>query len=679
MGTPGVEDATTVAEEADEQPLSADLTSLYRAISARANYIAQDRSDIQYAVKELCRRMSAPTAGDMKKLMRLGRYLVGKPRAVALFPWQATRAVQDVFTDANWAGCKASRKSTSGGAILLGSHVVRTWSKTQNTIAQSSAESELLAIVKAATEALGMISLAADLGIDLTARIHIDASAALGILERRGVGRVRHLDVGALWLQEQALRRAVEFMKVKGTSNPADLMTKHSARELVEQHIEALNLECRDGHAATAVKLHSTQELKTQDRRDAKPNTDRLNHNTDNDYDSNTDSNRATFARRASAPGALSDAREALSGATEGAASRGDQGNKGLREPRRRPGWHTDTPGLAHGVFRGARAFRSPCLAGIPWRSVIYRETVDTQSGEVLEAIYPRSHGIGVDAANRRLNSVSDIEVTVHHDYDGSAQAPPKVVRWEDLEPSDDERPGDFVSTAGPVISHADGRPGNAPRVRGRREGLVSTTPSRDASSAEHLGELWDPSDVARVPSPTSLSAVRVPSPALLPAGGSPRASGGVRSLSGRLFCVGRRRPWKDNSKCAGLRVEPQNVSLLERQPSVSETAAERRCKDIDAIQTIMQTTYDHTLMQTTHNQKRYVRHMYKDNSDAHFDIDALNNVSHYSSRCVLPDPFHTPKTESSQCKHKHSACSCVTRSVYLPLLFSPEHCEPLP
>ena len=93
--------------------------------------------------------------------------------------------------------------------ILLGSHVVRTCSKTQNTIAQSSAESELLAIVRAATEALGMISLAADLGIVLAARIHVDASAALGILERRGVGRVRHLDVGALWLQEQALRRAV--------------------------------------------------------------------------------------------------------------------------------------------------------------------------------------------------------------------------------------------------------------------------------------------------------------------------------------------------------------------------------------------------------------------------------------------------------------------------------------
>ena len=63
---------------------------------------------------------------------------------------------------------------------MLGSHVERTWSKTQNTITQSSAESELLAIAKAAIEALGMISLAADLGTDLIARIRMDASAALG-------------------------------------------------------------------------------------------------------------------------------------------------------------------------------------------------------------------------------------------------------------------------------------------------------------------------------------------------------------------------------------------------------------------------------------------------------------------------------------------------------------------
>ena len=86
--------------------------------------------------------------------------------------------------------------------MLLGSHLLRSWSKTQNTVAQSSAESELLATVKAATEALGMMSLALDLGISLTTRVHVDASAAFGYsrAERRrpssSLGRRRSLDPG---------------------------------------------------------------------------------------------------------------------------------------------------------------------------------------------------------------------------------------------------------------------------------------------------------------------------------------------------------------------------------------------------------------------------------------------------------------------------------------------------
>ena len=53
-----------------------------------------------------------------------------------------------------------------------------------------------------AREGVGMIALADDFGLDLGVRLHIDASAALGRLQRQGVGRVRDLDVGILWLQE---------------------------------------------------------------------------------------------------------------------------------------------------------------------------------------------------------------------------------------------------------------------------------------------------------------------------------------------------------------------------------------------------------------------------------------------------------------------------------------------
>ena len=67
-----------------------------------------------------------------------------------------------------------------------------------------------LANVRGATEGIGLISLVRVLGMEFLVRLHVDASSALGIIEMRGVGRVRHLDVGSLWIQGQQLRRIVE-------------------------------------------------------------------------------------------------------------------------------------------------------------------------------------------------------------------------------------------------------------------------------------------------------------------------------------------------------------------------------------------------------------------------------------------------------------------------------------
>ena len=235
----------------------------------------------------------------------------------------------------------------------------------------------------------------------------------------------------------------------------------------------------------------------------------------------------------------------------------------------------------------------------------------------MLEALYPRSHGISVETANRRLESVSDIEVLVHHDYCGAEFAKPRVVKWADLAATDDESPSTTYFAAGPVTSHADGRPDNAIRALGRREGSVSTTPSQDASSAERLGELRDSecvarvpsptySGVARVPSPTSTSAVRVPSPALTCLGELSQPGGGARLPAMRLCYVGHRRLSDKAIRCDEQRPEPLSVSSLERQPLVSRMAAERRCKDVTAIQTIMQTSYDHDQhLRHTHTRKR--------------------------------------------------------------------------
>ena len=168
-------------------------------------------------------------------------------------------SVVDVYTDVSWAGCRESRKSTSGGCILFGNGCVRTWSKTQATTATSSAESELLACVKGAAESIGIVPLGADLGLELKFRLHMDAAAAVGILERRGVGKVRHLDVGTLWLQETQIKKIIEMKKVAGLLNPGYLLTKHLSRERVYCYTSLLNYRFPDGRAAAAAGLHSME------------------------------------------------------------------------------------------------------------------------------------------------------------------------------------------------------------------------------------------------------------------------------------------------------------------------------------------------------------------------------------------------------------------------------------
>ena len=69
--------------------------------------------------------MSAPRIGDWKALKRLGRYLVDKRRVIAEFKYQYRPNKIQVWVDTDHAGCKESRKSTSGGVVMFGSHLRR--------------------------------------------------------------------------------------------------------------------------------------------------------------------------------------------------------------------------------------------------------------------------------------------------------------------------------------------------------------------------------------------------------------------------------------------------------------------------------------------------------------------------------------------------------------------------
>ena len=207
--------------------MAAAEASLYRGIAARLNYLAQDRIDIQYACKEASRRMARPRLCDWPALKRIGRYLIGAPRYVQMFAWQALPEVVNTFTDSDWAGCKITCRSTSGGVMMWGAHCLKSWASTQATVALSSAEAELYALTKGASQALGIMALLEDFGFTTRSVFHTDASAAIGIVRRAGLGKLRHLNVRYLWLQDHFRSGQMELYKVAGAADAADLVTKH--------------------------------------------------------------------------------------------------------------------------------------------------------------------------------------------------------------------------------------------------------------------------------------------------------------------------------------------------------------------------------------------------------------------------------------------------------------------
>jgi len=201
--------------------------------------------------------MCKPTKGDLKKLRRLGRYLVTVPRVVIKYEWQETQGTLKGWSDSDYAGCRRTAKSTSGGVLTIGSHYLKSWSSTQKTIALSSGEAELTALVKCSCEVIGVLQLADDWELTWSGEVHVDSSAALGVVSRRGAGKLRHVRVGQLWVQQKSETGELKYQKVKGTDNPADLMTKALTHLEINRYLVKIGIEIKKGRAEKGLQMAS--------------------------------------------------------------------------------------------------------------------------------------------------------------------------------------------------------------------------------------------------------------------------------------------------------------------------------------------------------------------------------------------------------------------------------------
>jgi hypothetical protein len=238
-----------------EPPLDPDGQKTFRSAVGILLYLSFDRGDVQFAVKELSRRLGKATPTDMCGAKRVVRYLLGTSSFGTKFEGSlcSTRCGKqaicvETFCDSDWAGCERTRKSTSGGVQTVGNHVLNTWSRTQQTISLSSGEAEFYALGTGAAESIFLSSLMAEilpasLRPNFPIQLRTDATAGRGVCNRLGPGKIRHLDIRNLWLQQLVEKKVVAVSQVKGEANPADLLTKGVAKPVLERLRPRLQLE----------------------------------------------------------------------------------------------------------------------------------------------------------------------------------------------------------------------------------------------------------------------------------------------------------------------------------------------------------------------------------------------------------------------------------------------------
>ncbi|CAE7716237.1 RE1 [Symbiodinium sp. CCMP2592] len=209
-------------------------------------YLAVDLIECQGAIRALSSYMTSPTRNAQAALRHLLKYLLeGQHHGLLLDRRNCYNGVSgeiprpsqpilclEAFSDANWAAHRGSRKSVSSGMVFVAGCLLYSSSRTQRVIALSSGESELLAATSTLCDALFVRQLLAFIADDEPPQIHhfLDASAAKGIMERSGVGRVRHLSVRVLWTQQLVADKIIMLRKVATSINVADLNTKGLSR-----------------------------------------------------------------------------------------------------------------------------------------------------------------------------------------------------------------------------------------------------------------------------------------------------------------------------------------------------------------------------------------------------------------------------------------------------------------
>ena len=143
----------------------------------------------------------------------------------------------------DWASNKQTRRSISATCIFFGSCLLHAASRTQELISLSSGEAEMYAASSSGCDALLLKTLICFcIGKNITCVHYLDPSAPRGILQRQGVGRVRHMSCRVLWMQNLMRNDDRKVSAVPGAQNVSDIGTKRLSKHRLDELMGYCNM-----------------------------------------------------------------------------------------------------------------------------------------------------------------------------------------------------------------------------------------------------------------------------------------------------------------------------------------------------------------------------------------------------------------------------------------------------
>ncbi|KAG7559395.1 Zinc finger CCHC-type [Arabidopsis thaliana x Arabidopsis arenosa] len=210
---------------------------LYRKLVGKLIYLTNTRPDICFAVNQVSQHMQAPTVYHWSMVERILRYLKGTSGQGI---WMGKNSNTEIvgYCDADYAGDRMDRRSTTGYCTFIGGNLVTWKTKKQKVVSCSSAESEYRAMKQLTNELTWLKALLKDFGVeqDTPITMHCDNKAAIYIASNSVFHeRTKHIEVDCHKVREKIVQGVTLPCYTRSEDQLADIFTKAASLKVFNE------------------------------------------------------------------------------------------------------------------------------------------------------------------------------------------------------------------------------------------------------------------------------------------------------------------------------------------------------------------------------------------------------------------------------------------------------------